>query len=154
MAASISLIHYWIQLLYTNISSTVSINGWELESFLNRLMSICDQFELASGAKRELPEGAGNMVRRGQGMCKNLGGMQHQGEAENGLLEALLHLHGRRTSDSALSRLFSSTHTKTINLVKDTLWSARTLSVFQSKELTLTECCRLAHSKVQDYVLR
>eukprot|EP00061_Rhincodon_typus_P018254 g47354.t1 len=56
----------------------------------------------------------------------------------------------------------SKTHTeanitcswRTINAVKDTLWSARNLLVFQLKELTPTECCRLAHSKVQDYMLR
>eukprot|EP00061_Rhincodon_typus_P016258 g44374.t1 len=64
--------------------------------------------------------------------------------------------------DSVLHGLFPGTHTKTnidrawraINLVKDALWSAQNLLVFQSKELTLTECCRLAHSKVQDYMLR
>eukprot|EP00061_Rhincodon_typus_P006265 g26727.t1 len=38
-----------------------------------RLMSICDQFELASGAKNRLPEGAGNTVRRGQAVHKILG---------------------------------------------------------------------------------
>eukprot|EP00061_Rhincodon_typus_P009351 g32790.t1 len=27
-------------------------------------------------------------------------------------------------------------------------------AVDQNKELTLTKCCRLAHSKIQDYVLR
>eukprot|EP00061_Rhincodon_typus_P008261 g30718.t1 len=42
---------------------------------------------------------------------------------------------------------------RTVNSVKDTLWSARTLLVFQNNELTPTEGCRLAHSKVQDYVL-
>eukprot|EP00061_Rhincodon_typus_P008609 g31364.t1 len=41
---------------------------------------------------------------------------------------------------------------RTINSVKDAVWSARNLLVFQSKELTLSECCRLAHSKVQDYL--
>ncbi|XP_067873155.1 uncharacterized protein [Heterodontus francisci] len=58
--------------------------------------------------------------------------------------------------------LFPGTHTEmtinccwgTINSVKDALWSARNLLVFQRKELSTTECCRLAHSKVQDYVLR
>eukprot|EP00061_Rhincodon_typus_P016332 g44499.t1 len=55
-----------------------------------------------------------------------------------------------------------STHTETntsctwrpINSVKDILSSARNLLVFQNKELTSTKCCRLAHSKVQDHVLR
>eukprot|EP00061_Rhincodon_typus_P013939 g40636.t1 len=42
---------------------------------------------------------------------------------------------------------------RTINSVKDTLWSARTLLVFRNNELTPNEGCRLAHSKVQDYVL-
>eukprot|EP00061_Rhincodon_typus_P018130 g47165.t1 len=36
---------------------------------------------------------------------------------------------------------------RTINSVKDALWPAQNLLVFQSKELTLTKCCRLAHSK-------
>ncbi|XP_067853883.1 uncharacterized protein [Heptranchias perlo] len=66
------------------------------------------------------------------------------------------------TQDSVLYRLFPGTHTetdinccwKTINSVKDALWSARNLLVFQCKELSSTECCRLAHSKVQDYLLR
>eukprot|EP00061_Rhincodon_typus_P012687 g38580.t1 len=40
---------------------------------VSRHMSICDQFELASGAKVRLPEDAGNMVRRGWGVHKNLG---------------------------------------------------------------------------------
>eukprot|EP00061_Rhincodon_typus_P001662 g15398.t1 len=43
---------------------------------------------------------------------------------------------------------------RTINSVKDLLWSARNVLVFQSKELTLAECGRLAHSKAQDDVLR
>eukprot|EP00061_Rhincodon_typus_P010319 g34523.t1 len=41
---------------------------------------------------------------------------------------------------------------RTINSVKDTFCSARNLLVFQNKELTLTRCCRLAHSKFQDYM--
>ncbi|XP_067911852.1 uncharacterized protein [Heterodontus francisci] len=43
---------------------------------------------------------------------------------------------------------------RTINWEKDALWSAQNLLVFQCKELSITECCRLAHSKVQDYMLR
>ncbi|XP_048392418.1 uncharacterized protein LOC125455003 isoform X1 [Stegostoma tigrinum] len=66
------------------------------------------------------------------------------------------------TQDSVPHDLFPGVHTatnincawRTINLVKDALWSARNLLVYQSKELTLTDCCRLAHSKVQDYILR
>ncbi|XP_067864107.1 uncharacterized protein [Heptranchias perlo] len=66
------------------------------------------------------------------------------------------------TQDSVIYGLFTGTHTesdinfcwKTINSVKDALWSARNLLVFQCKELSSTECCRLAHSKVQDYMLR
>ncbi|XP_072365904.1 uncharacterized protein [Scyliorhinus torazame] len=66
------------------------------------------------------------------------------------------------TQDSVLYGLFPGTHTETninccwkvINSVKDALWSARNLLIFQCKELSSTECCRLAHSKVQDYVLR
>eukprot|EP00061_Rhincodon_typus_P013542 g39975.t1 len=54
------------------------------------------------------------------------------------------------------------THTKTnincawrtINSVKDALWFVQHLLVFQSKEWTLTDSCELAHSKVQDCVLR
>eukprot|EP00061_Rhincodon_typus_P015793 g43679.t1 len=64
--------------------------------------------------------------------------------------------------DSVLYGLFPVTHTetninctwKTVNLMEDALWSPRTPLVFQNKEQTPTECCRLAHSKVQDYVLR
>eukprot|EP00061_Rhincodon_typus_P011020 g35722.t1 len=64
--------------------------------------------------------------------------------------------------DSVLSGLFHGTHTemnidcawRAINLLKDTLWSARNLLAFQSKELTLTKFCKLAYSKVQDYILR
>ncbi|XP_078075400.1 uncharacterized protein LOC144497833 [Mustelus asterias] len=66
------------------------------------------------------------------------------------------------TQDSVLYGLFAGTHTETninccwrvINSVKDALWSARNLLIFQLKELSSTECCRLAYSKVQDYVLR
>eukprot|EP00061_Rhincodon_typus_P014673 g41850.t1 len=61
-----------------------------------------------------------------------------------------------------MSGLFPGTPTKTnisctwrsINSVKDSLWSAQILVVFQNKELTLTECCRLTPSKVRDYMLR
>eukprot|EP00061_Rhincodon_typus_P014102 g40917.t1 len=45
-------------------------------------------------------------------------------------------------------------HLEDHQLMKDAFWSARNLLVFQSKELTLPECCRLAHSKVQDHMLR
>eukprot|EP00061_Rhincodon_typus_P017573 g46324.t1 len=66
------------------------------------------------------------------------------------------------TQGSVLYGLFPGTHTgtnincawTTINLVKDTLLSARNLLVFQSKELTSNKCCRLAHSMVQGYMLR
>eukprot|EP00061_Rhincodon_typus_P002452 g17610.t1 len=66
------------------------------------------------------------------------------------------------TRDSVLYGPFSRTHIKTnfscawrtINLVKDTFWSAQNFLVFQKKELTPTEYCRLAHSKVQDHVLK
>eukprot|EP00061_Rhincodon_typus_P007763 g29773.t1 len=65
------------------------------------------------------------------------------------------------TQDSVLYGLFPGMHTetnidciwRTINSVKVVLWSARHLLV-QSKELTPTESCRLAPSKVRDYVLR
>eukprot|EP00061_Rhincodon_typus_P016841 g45265.t1 len=40
---------------------------------IRRLMNICDQFELALGDKDRLPEGAGNMVQRDQGVCKIMG---------------------------------------------------------------------------------
>eukprot|EP00061_Rhincodon_typus_P010175 g34259.t1 len=43
---------------------------------------------------------------------------------------------------------------RTINSVKETLWSTRNLFDFQIKELTSNKCCRLAHYEVQDYVLR
>eukprot|EP00061_Rhincodon_typus_P015142 g42659.t1 len=57
--------------------------------------------------------------------------------------------------------LFPGGHTKpninrawrTVNFVKCTVWSAQNLWIFQNKELTLTKCCKLANSKVQDYVL-
>ncbi|XP_067875652.1 cytochrome P450 2J2-like isoform X2 [Heterodontus francisci] len=64
--------------------------------------------------------------------------------------------------NSVLHGLFPGSHTE-INInccwrifssVKDALWSARNMMVFQCKELSMTECCRLARSKVQDYVLR
>ncbi|XP_078412405.1 uncharacterized protein LOC144689141 [Cetorhinus maximus] len=66
------------------------------------------------------------------------------------------------TQDSVLYGLFPGTHTETnincswriINSVKEALWSARNLLVFQHKELSPTDCCGLAQSKVQDYVLR
>eukprot|EP00061_Rhincodon_typus_P002877 g18716.t1 len=66
------------------------------------------------------------------------------------------------TRDSVSYGLFPATHTdtninrawRTIHAVKDTLCSARNLLAFQLKELPPTECCRLVHSKVQDYVLR
>eukprot|EP00061_Rhincodon_typus_P013684 g40214.t1 len=153
-----------------------------------------------------LPEGVGNMVGRGQGMCKILGGAYHQ------VTRAIFHFIRRSKLDcvcwdtvskaldkvgknvpnaalilmvtlvcgciklcidpryadtkcyydSVLYRLFPGIHTetniscawRTINSVKDALWSAQNVLVFQSKELTPTKCCRLAHSKVQDYVLR
>eukprot|EP00061_Rhincodon_typus_P012225 g37827.t1 len=64
--------------------------------------------------------------------------------------------------DPVLSGLFPGSHTKTnidrawrtINSVKDILRSARTLLVFQNKVLIPTDSRRLAHSKVQDNVLR
>eukprot|EP00061_Rhincodon_typus_P008700 g31546.t1 len=64
--------------------------------------------------------------------------------------------------DSMLHGLFPVTHTetnidcgwRTINAMKDALWSAQNLVAFQSKQLTLTGGCSLAHSKVQDYMLR
>eukprot|EP00061_Rhincodon_typus_P018125 g47156.t1 len=64
--------------------------------------------------------------------------------------------------DSVLYSLFPRTHNetniscawRTINAVKDALRSAQNLLVFQLKELTMTKCSRLAHSNVQDYVLR
>eukprot|EP00061_Rhincodon_typus_P010228 g34354.t1 len=67
----------------------------------------------------------------------------------------------RDTGHCAL-RSVSQMHAKTnisyawrsINSVKDALWSARTLLVFQNNELTLTQCCRLAHSKFFDEVTR
>eukprot|EP00061_Rhincodon_typus_P014685 g41870.t1 len=62
-------------------------------------------------------------------------------------------------SRSVLCDLFPTMHIEAnincawqiINTVKDALWSARNLLVFQNKELTSTKCCRLACSKVQDY---
>eukprot|EP00061_Rhincodon_typus_P016275 g44397.t1 len=64
--------------------------------------------------------------------------------------------------DSVLYSLLPMTHTetnityawRTLNAVKHALWSAQNLLVFRLKELTSTECCRLAHSKVQDCMLR
>eukprot|EP00061_Rhincodon_typus_P009527 g33100.t1 len=66
------------------------------------------------------------------------------------------------TWDAAIYGLFPGTYTeanincicRTINSVKDALWSARNLLVFPLKELTLTECCGLAYAKVQNYRLR
>eukprot|EP00061_Rhincodon_typus_P010254 g34409.t1 len=66
------------------------------------------------------------------------------------------------TQDSVFEGLFPGTHTKTninctwrtVNSVEDALWSAQNVLVFQSKELTPTKYCRLAHSKVQVYMLR
>ena len=66
------------------------------------------------------------------------------------------------TEDSLLYGLFPGTHTETnirccwqtINSVKDTLWSARNLMVYQHTEMSVRECCRLAHSRLQEYVLR
>eukprot|EP00061_Rhincodon_typus_P012840 g38836.t1 len=64
--------------------------------------------------------------------------------------------------DSVIYGLFPGTHTetnidcawRTINSAKDALCSVKNLLVFQNKELTPTECCRLTHPKVQDYMLR
>eukprot|EP00061_Rhincodon_typus_P008680 g31506.t1 len=50
---------------------------------VHRLMSICNQFELTSGAVGRLPEGAVNMVRRGQDLRKILGGAHRQGLAHS-----------------------------------------------------------------------
>ena len=66
------------------------------------------------------------------------------------------------TQDSVFYGLFPGTHTETdincgwkvINSVKDALWSSRNLLIFQRDKWSSTECCRLAHSRVQDYVLR
>lgn len=66
------------------------------------------------------------------------------------------------TEDSLIYGLFPGTHTETdinccwkvINSVKDALWSARNLLVFQHCEMSVGECCRLAHSRLQEYVLR
>eukprot|EP00061_Rhincodon_typus_P004636 g23063.t1 len=61
--------------------------------------------------------------------------------------------------DSVLYGLFPGTHAETniwgtISSAKDTLQSCPKLGwVFQIKVSALTECCSLAHSKAQDYVL-
>eukprot|EP00061_Rhincodon_typus_P015224 g42782.t1 len=108
---------------------------------VSRLMSICDQFERASGArvnrgKRSLEKNAVVFIKvytkqlRDTGLC------------------ALCLLPGKHTETNI------NCTWRTINLVKDLLWAAQNLLVFQLKELTPTEYYRLAHSKVQDYILR
>eukprot|EP00061_Rhincodon_typus_P012178 g37749.t1 len=77
---------------------------------------------------------------------------------------AFVEVHPERsvTQNCALYRLLSEMHTetnitctwKTINLVKDALLSAQNLLVFQGKEFTSAKHCGLAHSKVQDWVLK
>eukprot|EP00061_Rhincodon_typus_P012201 g37786.t1 len=184
----------WIRVVYTNISAS-------------RLMSICDQFELASGAKVNRGQSEamffGNWADRSfipftirTDYLKKLGRWEHRSLSIAGKnlvikcevlsvcrLEGnavgFVEVHPKQlhdtglcaprhgtlcstTRDSVLHGLFPGTHTETniscawrsINVVKDAPWPARNLLVFQMKELTLTECCRLAHSKVQDYVLR
>ncbi|XP_059829865.1 uncharacterized protein LOC132396366 [Hypanus sabinus] len=64
--------------------------------------------------------------------------------------------------DSLIYGLFPGTHTETnirccwqiINSVKDALWSARNLMVCQHTEMSVGECCRPAHSRLQEYWLR
>eukprot|EP00061_Rhincodon_typus_P007230 g28734.t1 len=83
------------------------------------------------------------------------------GERCSGILLRFV-LSSTVTRDSVLYNLFFMMHTeanidcdwRTINSVKNTLWSTRNLLIFQNMEWTLTKCCRLARSKVQDNVLR
>ena len=66
------------------------------------------------------------------------------------------------TEDSVIYGLFPGTHSETdikccwkvINSVKDALWSARALFTTQQSEMSVGECCRLAHCRLQEYVLR
>eukprot|EP00061_Rhincodon_typus_P018755 g48062.t1 len=137
----------WIQLLYTNIVSAVSLNG---------LMSICNQFELAWEAEDRLPEGVGNMVQRGWGLSKILGGVPCQGLGHSLNLchcshPSHLHFIWRSKMDRGQRYIMY----KTLDKVEKNVPNA-TLILLASfdKELTSTECCRLAHSKVRDHVLR
>eukprot|EP00061_Rhincodon_typus_P014580 g41681.t1 len=76
-----------------------------------------------------------------------------------------LHQHmltSKQLQGSTLRSTLPGMHTETninnawriINSVKGAPWSARNMLVCQNKELTVTESCRLANSKVQDYMLR
>eukprot|EP00061_Rhincodon_typus_P007765 g29777.t1 len=66
------------------------------------------------------------------------------------------------TQDSALYNLFDRMYAetsidcawRTISSVKDAFCSAQISLVFQCNQLGPTNCCRVSHSKVQDYVLR
>eukprot|EP00061_Rhincodon_typus_P013510 g39919.t1 len=148
--------------------------------------SVCDLFELASGAKVKrgesktvflgtgltdplspsplgrLPEDAGNMVWRAGECAKSCEERVVKVKQEPLFWEHhSFSIAGKKLAissmkqDSVLYGLCPGTHTKiiidstwmTINSVKDALWSAQNLLVFQNKELTLTECCRLVHSK-------
>eukprot|EP00061_Rhincodon_typus_P018929 g48321.t1 len=100
----------------------ITVFCWDL-LLVSRLMSICDRFELASGAK----------VNRGSG--QHVASLRPCGERRGWiLLGCSLNRPSKSFGRMAHHQNFP-TSTK-------------------CKELTSTKCCRLAHSKVQDYVLR
>eukprot|EP00061_Rhincodon_typus_P009336 g32764.t1 len=161
---------------------------------VSRLLSICDQFELASGAKvnRGKSEAMffGNWADRSFiPFTVRTGYLKYANTKCHDVLRFYWSLVLRRIGLASLPRNTASSWTvpyhlffvekfvkrntfdhmfirqmhaetnitsawRTINTEKDVLWSAQTLLVFQLKELTLTECCRLAHPKAQDHMLR
>eukprot|EP00061_Rhincodon_typus_P008164 g30544.t1 len=135
-----------------------------------RLMRICDQFKLASGVKVLRRVGLASLPRNAPSSWavpyhlffmekfakKNI--FDHKSIRKWSACTVLETLWEKEKvypvvwfPDCVLFGLFPRMNIKTnidctwrtVNLVKDTLWSAQNLLVFQSKELTPTECRRL-----------
>eukprot|EP00061_Rhincodon_typus_P016987 g45476.t1 len=172
-------IHNWVRLLYTNIISAVSIDGIfsickQFELVSGAKVRGHDLWELGqrilSHLHRQdrLPEGARDRVQKGQGMHKILGGAYCQGEkfAQKSIFDhpSIRKWLVRNILETLWKKKWMDPVAwfpeQTVKFIWQNASSLELSSKYQdiawlvNKELTLTKCCRLAHSKVQDYVLR
>eukprot|EP00061_Rhincodon_typus_P018962 g48365.t1 len=155
----------WIRLLYTNIVSVVSINGKESESFpitsgirqgcpLSPALFVCYIEPFAESIRKDVSL-RGVTIPGSRGL-----------QAKDSLciddiaifcsdLPSVCRLMASATSSNWLQEPRTFQKVPQHHLAVDENGTTyKILSVCQSKGLTLTECCSLAHSKVQDYMLR